>query len=461
MKHTFHLLLPVLLTLICAASPASESTATETPRASAAPPNIVVIVSDDCGYNEFSMQGAKGKKKIPTPRIDSIAKAGVRFTNGYVSGAVCSPTRAGLLAGRYQQHFGHEYNIPPVYSETNGLPLSETLLPTVLKDAGYRTIALGKWHLGYAPKYHPMSRGFTDHYGFLQGARSYWPLKSPNRLNQLLRDRDPVRPEKFDYMTDELGREAVKYIADSKDKPFFMYLCFNATHGPKHATEADLAKTGGDKIPAMTLALDRAVGMVIDELKKQGMIDNTLLIFVNDNGGPGGHDNAPLRGRKGQAWEGGVRVPFALQWPTMLSGGKTFAEPVIALDIFPTAMAAAGVDKSPGKPLDGVDLIPFLTGKEKGRPHQTLYWKMGSAWAVRDGDLKLVVGDKKAAGAPALFDLSRDISESTDLTAKRPEDVKRLQALYDKWAAEVKPTPWGGGKKNKGKKNKNQRKPGK
>ena len=441
-----HLAIAVLATVSAAITAAKADT--KPPAASGKRPNIIVILSDDCGYNEFSMQG---NKKIPTPRIDSIAKAGVRFTNGYVSGAVCSPTRAGLMTGRYQQHFGHEFNIPPKYSETNGLPLSETLLPAVLKEAGYRTIALGKWHLGYAPKFHPVSRGFTDFYGFLQGSRSYWPLKKANRLNQLLRDRKPVRPESFDYMTDELGREAAKYIASSKDKPFFIYLAFNATHGPLHATKADLAKTHGKRIPAMTLALDRAVGMVIDELKKDGLYDNTLLVFLNDNGGPALHDNAPLRGRKGQTWEGGVRVPFAMQWPGVVPAGKTYDAPVISLDIFPTAMAAAGVEKSPGKPLDGVNLLPFLTGRKSGRPHQTLYWKNGTAWAVRDGDLKLVVGDRKTPTPPALFDLSNDISETTNLAAKRPDDVKRLQALYDAWAAKVKPTPWGA-RKSTGKK---------
>ncbi len=449
MKHSLLLLFPLLAAfpaLTGAAAPATDIAAPETASASAGRPNIVVIVSDDCGYNEFSMQG---EKRIPTPRIDSIAETGVRFTNGYVSGSVCSPTRAGMLAGRYQQHFGHEFNIPPAYSESNGLPLSETLLPAVLKDAGYRTIALGKWHLGYAPKFHPMARGFTDYYGFLQGARSYWPLEKPSRLNQLLRDREPVRPEKFDYMTDELGREAAKYIAKYKGEPFFMYLAFNATHGPLHATEADLARTGGDKIAAMTIALDRAVGMVIDALKKDKLIDNTLLVFVNDNGGPRGHDNAPLRGRKGQTWEGGVRVPFAMQWPARIPAGRTFDDPVIALDIFPTAIAAAGSGKSPGKPLDGVDLTPFLSGEKDGRPHQTLYWKSGPTWAVRDGDLKLVVGGRDAPSSPALFDLSKDIPEIHDLAAKQPDDVNRLRALYDKWAADVEPTPWGGGRKNK------------
>jgi arylsulfatase A-like enzyme len=407
-------------------------------------PNIVVIVSDDCGYNEFSMQGAT---LFPTPRIDSLAANGVRFSNGYVSGAVCSPTRAGLLTGRYQQRFGHEFNIPPVYSEVNGLPSTETTLADVLKAAGYRTIALGKWHLGYAPPFHPLSRGFDDYYGFLQGARSYWPLTNATRLNQLLRDREPVKPETFDYMTDELGRAAADYIAKNRDRPFLMYLAFNATHGPLQALESDLAGLDDDvvkrrKLRAMTLALDRAVGMVLDELKQQSLFDNTLIVFVNDNGGPAGHDNAPLRGRKGQTWEGGVRVPFAMQWPAVLPKDRIYSAPVISLDIFPTAMAAAGVEQTSGKPLDGVNLIPFLTGKETGRPHQTLFWKNGNAWAVRDGDLKLVMGDQNAA-TPELFDLDRDIGERSNLAAERPADVERLRRMYEGWKRDFPRPTWG------------------
>ena len=403
-------------------------------------PNIVVLLSDDAGYHEFSMQGSK---TIPTPRIDSIARNGVRFTNGYVSGCVCSPTRAGLLTGRYQQRFGHEFNIPPAYSETNGLPLSETLLPAVLQPAGYRTIALGKWHLGYAPKFHPLERGFTDYYGFLQGSRSYWPLPKAGRLNQMLRDREPAA-ESFDYMTDHLAAEAATYIAKRKDRPFFMYLAFNATHGPLHATSADLKTSGGNKIAAMTIALDRAVGVVLDALKREGAIDNTLVVFLNDNGGATGHDNAPLTGHKGSCWEGGIRVPFALQWPARVPAGQVIDAPAISLDIFPTAMAAAGVEKSPGKPLDGVNLIPFVTGENKQRPHQTLYWKNGDAWAVRDGDLKLVVPTARETGSPALYDLAADAGETRNLATERSGDVVRLLKLYQEWTSTHTPTPWRG-----------------
>ena len=411
----------------------------------AAPPNIIVILSDDAGYNEFSMHGGKG---FATPNIDSIAKSGVQFTQAYVSGTVCSPSRAGLLTGRYQQRFGHELNIPPAYSETNGLPLTETLLPAVLKDSGYRTIALGKWHLGYAPKFHPMERGFTDYYGFLQGSRSYFPLPKPGKLNQLLLDREPVAKESFGYMTDHLAEKTAGYIAKHKDKPFFIYLAFNATHGPNHVTEADLAAAGGNKIKAMTIALDRAVGVVLDALKKNGVYDNTLVVFTNDNGGATGHDNAPLRGHKSQTYEGGIRVPFAVQWPAGIPAAQTIKTPVITLDIFATALAAAGIDKSPGKPLDGVNLLPLLTGKAKELPPRQLHWKTGSPWAVRDGDMKLVGGNSGQAGnAVALFDLAADPGEARDLAADKPDEVKRLRVLHEAWAATHQPTPWGRGAK--------------
>lgn len=420
------------------------ATVTAAPTGATARPNIIVIVSDDCGYNEFSMHGST---LFSTPRIDSIATNGVRFSQGYVSGSVCSPTRAGLLTGRYQQRFGHEYNIPPVYSEENGLPTNETTLADTLKSAGYRTIALGKWHLGYAPKFHPLARGFDDYYGFLQGARPYSPIARPTRLNQLLRDREPVQPETFDYLTDELGRAAADYIVKHRAQPFFMYLAFNATHDPTDALASDLAKVEDTdpvrrKHRAMTLALDRAVGVVLDELKRQALTENTLVVFINDNGGATTHDNAPLRGKKGSMWDGGIRVAYAMQWPAVLPKGKTYASPAISLDIFPTALAAAGVARTTGPALDGVNLLPLLTGTPPAAKPRTLFWKMADSWAVRDGDLKLV-NATSATTTPALFDLAQDPAETTDLTASRAADVQRLQALYLDWKRDVKPTLWG------------------
>lgn len=409
-------------------------------------PNIVILLADDSGYHEFSLNGNQG---IPTPRIDSIAANGVRFAQGYVSGSVCSPSRAGLLTGRYQQRFGHEFNIPAGYNERNGLPLNQVLLPAALKPAGYRTIALGKWHLGYAPKFHPCERGFDDYYGFLQGMRSYFPLEKPTQLNQLLHDREPVEHESFGYMTDELAHKAAGYIEHHRAQPFFMYLAFNATHAPIQATPADLARTGGNKIAAMTIALDRAVGTVLDALTTHGLRERTLVVFLVDNGGASGRDNTPLRGHKGSSFEGGIRTPFVMQLPGVIPAGTTYQHPVIALDLFATALGLAGIDRTPGEALDGVDLLPFVTGKRQERPHQTLYWKMGGCWAVRDGDLKLTVGEAKspAGEKPALFDLAADPHETTDLAADRHAEVERLRGLFNAWKATHQPTPWGAGKK--------------
>ena len=345
---------------------------------------------------------------------------------------------------------------PPVdfqVDRLDKLKFEPLVIPSLLalQDAGYRTIAMGKWHLGYAPKFHPMERGFTDYYGFLQGQRSYFPLERPTRLNRILRDREVVLPEDFEYMTDHLGEEAARYIEDSKDSPFFIYLAFNATHGPFHTTDEDLAAANGDKVAAMTIALDRAVGTVLDALDEHGLTDNTMVVFINDNGGTPRHDNRPLNGNKGSCWEGGMRVPFVMQWPGTIVAGQVVSEPVIALDLFPTAMAAAGVEETPGNELHGIELTRFLTDDALGWPERVLYWKNGEAWAVRDGDLKLCVPDPRRGGTDMqLFDLSRDIAEQNDLAADRPEDVARLRALYEAWAATHEPTPWGRGNRRRG-----------
>jgi len=404
-------------------------------------PNVVVIVSDDAGWADFSMHGAE---HFPTPRIDSIAANGVRFAQGYVTASVCSPSRAGLLTGRYQQRFGHERNIPPRYSETNGLPRSERTLADHLEDAGYRTVALGKWHLGYAPHFHPQSRGFQDYFGFLQGARSYGALAQPTRLNRLLRDRTVVA-ESFDYMTDALGEEAAAYVERHKDVPFFLYLAFNAVHTPMHARESDLAAITGEdkprrqKLKAMTIALDRGVGKVLDALDAHGLTRDTLVVFVNDNGGAtnNGSSNGPLRGTKGTPFEGGLRVPFAMQWPGRLPAGVVYEHPVSTLDILPTALAAAGLPAVAGA--DGVALIPFLRGEVDGRPHPVLFWRQGESFAVRRGDLKLM---SHKGGPRMLFDLAGDPGESDDLAAARPDDVASLQAQWDAWARDLAAPRW-------------------
>jgi len=404
-------------------------------------PHVVVIVSDDAGYADFSAQGAAD---IKTPRIDSIAAEGVRCTNGYVSGAVCSPSRAGLMTGRYQQRFGHELNIPPRFSEENGLPLSERTFADELRSVGYRTIALGKWHLGYADKFHPLSRGFEHYWGFLQGARSYFPLKKPTRLNRLLEDRE-VQPENFVYMTDALGRRAARYIKDRGEEPLFVYLAYNAVHTPMHATEADLEGLSGterrQKLIAMTHALDRSVGYVLDALEEEGIADDTLVFFLNDNGGATNNasDNGPLRGRKGSVWEGGIRVPFYVRWRAGLPKGAVYEQPVIALDLLPSCAAAAGAEVSGPLPLDGVDLQPHLRGDRKEPPHADLYWRHGDKWAIRSGRWKLLQQDGEA---PQLYDLEGDVGEQRDLAAAQTERAAELLSRYETWAAQLQPPRW-------------------
>ncbi len=401
-------------------------------------PNIVFIVGDDCGYNEFSFQGGS----IATPRIDSIAAGGVTLSQGYVSAAVCAPSRAGLLTGRYQQRFGFLGNLPMHQLSVEGIPLTETVLADVLHTAGYRNIAIGKWHLGWDPKFHPCERGFDNFYGFLHGSRSYFPIENPPSQTTLLLGRESAGPDAFTYITDEFGERAAGYIDRYKDAPFFMYLAFNATHSPSDALPADLVTTKGKVIPAMTIALDRAVGNVLDALDRNQLAENTVVVFLSDNGGVQKHNNKPLRGYKRDMYEGGIRVPFAIRWPKMLPAGTTYDQPVISLDLFATSLAAVGIPHPTDKPLDGVNLLPFLTGKKAERPHQSLYWTHGDTWAVRDGDMKLVL-NRKHKGPPELFDLTKDVSEKTDLAMAQPETVERLQSLYNSWNSQNKPSLWG------------------
>lgn len=434
----------MIWTLVCllAATLLQSSELAPAQEKTALPPHIVVILTDDAGYADFSMHGATD---LATPRIDSIARNGVRFSNGYVSSPMCSPTRAGLLTGRYQQRFGYELNFPPPFSEENGLPVEERTIADVLRATGYHTVALGKWHLGYADKFHPCARGFDDFFGFLHGERSYFPLEKTTRLNRLWDNRE-VHPESFDYLTDELGRRAAEFIRKRGDKPLFLYLAFNAVHTPMLATEADLEGAQGParrrKLIAMTTALDRAVGMVLDALQAEGIADNTLLFFLNDNGGTTNHAsrNTPLRGYKGQVFEGGIRVPFLVRWPEKLPKGVVYDEPVIALDIMATSLAAAGAARPTDRRLDGTNLLPYLSGNDKSPPHEALFWRSADDWAVRMGRWKLLRQGK--GEEPLLFDLAADIGEQHDLAKKEPGQTARLRARYEAWAKQLVPPRW-------------------
>lgn len=407
--------------------------------AAAGRPNIVVIVADDLGWGELTVQGFA--KDIPTPNIDSIARNGVRFTNGYVSCPVCSPTRAGLITGRYQQRFGHEFNPGPEEQAADnfGLPLTETPMPSLLKKAGYDTGMVGKWHLGYRPEYHPRKRGFDDFYGFLGGAHPY--LNPGSRSAPILRGTEKV--DEQEYLTDAFTREATSFIARKRSNPFFLYLTYNAVHNPLEATEKYLSRFGGitDRkrrtFAAMLAAQDDGVGAVLKALRDAKALDNTLLFFISDNGGPTpqtSSGNGSLRGFKGQTLEGGIRVPFMMQWPARIKGGKTENSPAIALDILPTALAAAGA-AAPAN-LDGLNLL----GDGMPKP-RSLYWRFGEQAALRRGDWKMV--KLSADTGWQLYNLGSDIGESKDLASTEAGKLKELAQDWQGWNAQLAAPLWG------------------
>ena len=310
-------------------------------------PNLVVLMSDDAGYADFGFQPLVADDyRSLTPRIDSIAKQGCRLSSAYMSGAVCSPSRAGFMTGRYQQRFGHDNNIPPGYMK-GGLPLTETFMAKRLGDLGYKTGLIGKWHLGYPEDYQPNQRGFDYFYGCLQGSRKYFPIENVSPHRVFLENTTPT--EEAGYITDRIGDGACRFIEANKSNPFFLFVSFTATHGPLDVKEEHLKKLANmkpnkrKKNAGLMVSLDENVGKILDQLDVLGLTEKTLVVFTNDNGGQtqSGANNHPLRGRKGQLWEGGVRVPMAIRWPGHIPAGSVFEEPVISLDLFPTFLAAA------------------------------------------------------------------------------------------------------------------------
>ena len=414
-----------------------------------AKPNFIIILSDDAGYADFGFQGNNSFK---TPNIDSIAENGVTFTNGYVSGCVCSPSRAGLITGRYQARFGHENNLPP--GNKLGLPTSERTFADILKQAGYKTAVIGKWHLGYEDEYHPNNRGFDWFYGCLQGSRNYWRIKQPSK-HRVIQFNGQETEEVDQYLTDRLGDNAVKFINENKSSPFFMYLSFTAVHGPYQAKESDVKVFNKSQLSksrrnlaGMTKSLDDNVGKVLKALADNKIFDNTIVTFLNDNGGTGPAINTPLNGKKGTLYEGGTRVPFCIQWPARFKDGQKFKQPVIALDLLPTAIEAAGINLKDYKSLDGLSLIPYLTGKEK-MAERTLFWRKHTgaetAWAaLRKGEWKL----HKQVSGYKLFNLTNDVSEQNDIKDNHKDIFRHLKGELAQWESEMKPPLFGKGSVN-------------
>ncbi len=409
-------------------------------------PNVIIILADDLGYGEL---GAQGNKEIPTPHTDSLAKNGVRFTTGYVAATYCSPSRAGLMTGRYPTRFGHEFN---GRGPNFGLSMTETTMADRMKALGYATAAVGKWHLGDQPHNRPTKRGFDEFFGTLANTPFFHPQQFvDSRISDDVRE---VKDPAF-YTTEQYGNRAVDFIERNKTKPFFLYLPFNAQHAPLEATPKYMERVKGitdEKrriFAAMMMAMDDAIGRVLGKVKEIGQEQNTIVWYFSDNGGPTKSTtskNGPLRGYKMTTLEGGTRVPFMVQWKGTLPAGQTYANPIIQLDILPTVLAAVGGKVDPAVKLDGVNLLPYLTGKDKGKPHETLYWKYGNQWAIRQGDWKLVVSSLDGPD-PKLFNLAKDIGEANDKAAAEPEKVKQLTAAWNTWAAEQKPATWGASEK--------------
>ncbi|MEM9644102.1 MAG: sulfatase-like hydrolase/transferase, partial [Planctomycetota bacterium] len=355
------------------------------------PPNIVLIFVDDLGYADT---GLYGSDEIPTPHIDSLGKSGVRFTNAYVTAGSCSPSRAGLISGRYQQRFGFEFNTSGggvTHREHRGLDPGAITIADVLKQAGYTTGIFGKWHLGTQPQFHPNARGFDEFYGFLAGAHSFLPVTRPEQVfSTIMRGNEPIKEPQ--YLTDAIARETVGFIDRNASKPFFAYVPFNAVHTPIEATKKyqdrfpDIDDAKRRDYYAMTSALDDAVGAILAALERHQLADSTMVIFLNDNGGPiytGVQSNGPLRLGKLFLFEGGIRVPMIVKWPGVTEGGQVFDGVTSSLDVFPTICEAAGIRIPQEMTLDGVSLIPHLSGVAEGPPHETLFWSSGPNQAVR------------------------------------------------------------------------------
>ena len=403
-------------------------------------PNFVLIVADDLGYADLSIHGSQ---QIKTPNIDQLARDGIRFSNGYVSSPVCSPSRAGLLTGKNQVRFGHDNNLggnqPGFDPSYLGLPLSEQTLANRLATIGYTTGLIGKWHLGDAPQFHPLKRGFDEFWGYTGGGHDYFSSDPDGKGYQSPIECNYKIPQSITYLTDDKGDECVDFIKRHKDEPFFLFASFNAPHTPMQATEADLnlfAHISDKKrrtYCAMVHRLDKNVEKIVHALRDEGLEKNTLVVFISDNGGPVNSNasiNAPLNGQKGILMEGGIRVPFIMKWPAKFNGGQIVHDAVLSLDILPTFLDAAYGEILDKEELDGVNLLPYLTGKIEKPPHETMLWRFTISASIREGDWKLI---RLPDRLPLLFNLTNDLSEQSDVALKNMALTRKLLKKLGSW----------------------------
>jgi len=408
----------------------------------AAKPNVILIVADDLGYGQVSSY--PHEEIYHTPNIDRLARGGVRMTDGYSAHPMCWPSRGALLTGRYYQRFLRGVIVPP----------SEKMIAQYLGEVGHVSACVGKWHnTGSIGQWdgqqlnHPRGWGFDEFFGFLGGMHDYWEadlgthFKEGRNRPHTMPIYDGTKPvEKVKYLTEEFTDRAVDFIGRHKDRPFFLYLPYNAVHTPLQAPEKHMQRNNGNPYAAMVDSLDEGVGRVLDTLDASGLAENTLVIFVGDNGGYRGK-NWKLRGEKSQLFEGGIRVPFVASWPQGLPAGKVYAQPVMHIDVMPTILGAAGVAMPEDRAIDGANLLPHWRGEKMEPPHEVLYWGETNAGrlAVRRGDWKLIKESEDRQGEKelALYNLREDIEEQRDLLGEQKQIADELSSLFDGWRVKM------------------------
>ena len=422
-------------------------------------PNILVIVSDDQGYMDL---GSMGSPDILTPNLDRLAAEGVRLTSYYAAFPVCTPSRGALLTGRYPQRNGtyenfrndrvnddylypdYEYAVSP--ERILGMDLREVLLSDVLSEAGYSTGVFGKWDLGSLHRYLPMQRGFDDFYGFVNTGIDYWTHERYG-VPSMYRRNAPTVEDQGTYTTYLFEREALRFINAKKEKPFFVLLAYNAPHGAsnldrrirgfvqapgkymeKYPSTDRINGERRHKFMASVTCMDDSIGRILDRINTLGLRQDTIVIFVSDNGAGGGGDSGPLRGRKGDMFEGGIRVPFLMRWPDQIKPGVVSDEFLTALEIFPTLVQAAGADLPENTVFDGFDMLPVLQGQRES-PRKNMFWERKGEYGARVGKWKLV----HSRGSTGLFDLSEDLGEQNNLSNKLPAVKERMESSYLQW----------------------------
>ena len=463
-----HLVLPTLALALASSAfalrplhAATPATGADDAGKPAGKPNIIFILADDLGYADL---GCQGSEEVPTPHIDTIATDGIRFTDGYVTAPQCVPSRGGLLSGRYQNRFGLETNS---HDPACGLPLGEKTMGDQLRAAGYATALMGKWHLGFEDKaMRPNQRGFDETLWHPVGG-VYLPAPKTGILHNVWQNNQRARIK--EYSVDAYTDAGLDFIERHKDQPFFLFMSYDTPHWPMEAKPEHLKQF--EHVPdlhrrtmlAMMASLDENVGRILDKLKAEGLDEKTLVVFLSDNGGPTGDPrpapdapfqfakntskNNPLRGVKGQVLDGGNRVPFMARWTGHIPPGRVSNVPVISLDLLPTFLAAAGSPPLPDSHLDGVNILPLMTGQTKTLDREALYWRFRfppeapalHRWAIRQGDWKLVKDGREPL---ALYNIVTDIGETKNLAAEQPERVSSMQAAYKKWDAQNMDPRW-------------------